>query len=154
MRKYVLFILAFLTLNVYGQLSAVEQTRVNDVFKAWNSSSSPGAALGIIRLRPAADAGDTLRTALRDELDPEKLDGIISMHLIEGDPVLSRPISDDPSASNPGAGDWFILIDATHVNALPVIISRLRDKTPFKSAVMSSGVYKLMWDLAKNEIPA
>jgi CubicO group peptidase (beta-lactamase class C family) len=49
MRKYVLFILAFLTINVYGQLSPVEQTRVNDLFKAWNSSSSPGAALGIIR---------------------------------------------------------------------------------------------------------
>ena len=49
MRKYVLFILASLTLNVYGQLSAVEQTRVNDLFNAWNSSSSPGAALGIIR---------------------------------------------------------------------------------------------------------
>jgi hypothetical protein len=113
-----------------------------------------GAALGIIRLRPAADASDKLRTALRDELDPEKLDGIISMHLIESDPALSRPISDDPPVPNPGAGDWFILIDGTHVSALAAVIARLRDKTPFKSAVISSGVYNLMWDLAKNEIPA
>src|SRR5664279_1001267 len=42
-----------------------------------------GAALGIIRFRPAAGGADGLRTALRDQLDPEKLDGIISMHLIE-----------------------------------------------------------------------
>jgi hypothetical protein len=113
-----------------------------------------GAALGIIRLRPVAEARDKLRTALRDELDPEKLDGIISMHLIESDPALSRPISDDPSLPNPGAGDWFILIDGTHVNALPAIIAHLRDAAALKSAVITSGIYKLMWDLAKNEIPA
>src|SRR5713101_7509069 len=53
-----------------------------------------GAALGIVRLRPHAGDKDKLRTALRDRLDPEKLDGIISMHLIESDPALSRPISD------------------------------------------------------------
>jgi hypothetical protein len=112
-----------------------------------------GAALGIIRLRPIAGDEDKLRTALRDEFDPGKLDGIISMHLIESDPALSRPISDDPSIPNPGAGDWFILIDGTHVSALSDIVARLRDKTPFKSAVISSGVYNLMWDLAKSEIP-
>ena len=42
-----------------------------------------GAALGIIRLRPPAGGEDKLRTALRDQLDPAKLDGIISMHLLE-----------------------------------------------------------------------
>src|ERR1700686_2771728 len=52
-----------------------------------------GAALGIVRLRPRAGDKDKLRTALRDRLDPEKLDGIISLHLIEGDPALSRPVT-------------------------------------------------------------
>ena len=46
-----------------------------------------GAALGIVRLRPVDK--DELRTALRDQLDPGKLDGIVSMHLIESDPALS-----------------------------------------------------------------
>ena len=50
-----------------------------------------GAALGIIRLRPPEGGADKLRAALREQLDPAKLDGIISMHLLEGDPVLSRP---------------------------------------------------------------
>jgi hypothetical protein len=110
-----------------------------------------GAALGIIRLRPAAGSEDKLRAALRDQLDPAKHDGIISMHLLESDPALSKPISDNPSAPNPGAGDWFVLIDATHVNAMPTAMSALGNVTG--SAVISSGSYSLMWDLAKGDLP-
>jgi hypothetical protein len=108
-----------------------------------------GAALGIIRLRPAAGSAEKLRTALRDQLDPAKLDGIISMHLIESDPVLSKPITDDPSAANPGAGDWFVLIDATDVNAVPAAAARF---AAFKAETVSSGVYNLMWDIARSDL--
>jgi hypothetical protein len=114
-----------------------------------------GAALGIARLRRAAGGEDRLREALREKLDPEKSDGIISMHLIESDPALSKPITDNPSASVPGAGDWFVLIDGTHVGAIPPALAVcLGDSPALKSAVVSSGVYNLMWDLAKSEIPA
>jgi hypothetical protein len=112
-----------------------------------------GAALGIIRLRPTPGGEDKLRTAVRDQLDPAKLDGIISMHLIENDPVLSKPLTDDPSAPNPGAGDWFILIDATDVSAVPSASARFTDNTAFKPLVVSSGVYRLMWDIAKSDLP-
>lgn len=108
-----------------------------------------GAALGIIRLRPTAGSEDKLRAALRDQLDPAKLDGIISMHLLENDPVLSKPITDDPSAPNPGAGDWFVLIDATDVKAVPAAMARF---AAFKTETVSSGVYQLMWDLAKSDL--
>jgi hypothetical protein len=113
-----------------------------------------GAALGIVRLRPLSNGRDKLRTALRDQLDPGKLDEIISMHLIESDPVLSRPITDDPPVSDPGAGDWFVLIDGTHVNAVSATLARIGNNTAFKSIVISTGVYNLMWDLAKSDIPA
>ena len=114
-----------------------------------------GAVLGIVRLRPAAGNQDSLRTALRERLDPKGLDGIISMHLIESDPVLSKPLTDKASASDPGAGDWFALIDATNVNAASTAIAaRLADGTVLKSAVISAGIYRLMWDLAKNDLPA
>src|ERR1700761_2908096 len=56
-----------------------------------------GAALGIIRIRPASGGHDTLREALRTALDPASSDGVISMHLIENDPVLSRPLTADAS---------------------------------------------------------
>jgi hypothetical protein len=113
-----------------------------------------GAALGIIRLRPAADGKDDLRAALRSALDPGGLDGIISMHLIESDPQLSRPIGDDVSAPNPGAGDWFVLVDGTAVQATSdVIATRFGSGTRFESAVVTTGVYDLMWDLARSDIP-
>jgi hypothetical protein len=113
-----------------------------------------GAALGIVRLRPAMGSEDKLRASLRHVLDPQGLDGVISMHLIESDPVLSRPLTDKPSTSAPGAGDWFALIDAIDVNAATAAAALLVDGAPFRSAVISSGIYRLMWDLAKSDIPA
>jgi hypothetical protein len=114
-----------------------------------------GAALGIVRLRPIVASEDKLRASLQHALDPKGLDGIISMHLIESDPVLSKPLTDEASASDPGAGDWFVLIDATNVNAASTAIAaRLADGTVLKSAVISSGIYRLVWDLAKNDLPA
>ncbi len=114
-----------------------------------------GAALGIARLRPPADGRDKLRAALREALDPGTLDGIISMHLIESDPVLSRPITEDPPVADPGAGDWFVLIDGTDVNAVAAVLTaRVADNAAFKSAVISTGLYNLMWDLAKTDLPA
>jgi len=113
-----------------------------------------GAVLGIVRLRPRAGDKDKLRTALRDRLDPEKLDGIISMHLIESDPALSRPITDDPPVSDPGSGDWFVLIDATDVRAVSAAVTDRLGDVPARMAAetISTGIYKLMWDLAKSDI--
>jgi hypothetical protein len=111
-----------------------------------------GAALGIIRLRPLAGGQDKLRTALGEQLDPAQLDGIISMHLIESDPALSKPITDDPSAPDPGAGDWFVLIDATDVGALPAAMLRFSGNIALKPLTISSGVYRLMWDVTKSDI--
>ena len=113
-----------------------------------------GAALGIIRIRPPEGGAEKLRAALRELLDPAKLDGIISMHLIEGDPVLSRPLTDDAAASNPGAGDWFVLIDATDVSAIPANAARFTESAALKPLVISSGIYRSMFDLAKSDLPA
>ena len=105
-----------------------------------------GAVLGIIRLRPAGGE-DKLRAALSEQFDPAALDGIISMHLLENDPALSKPLTDNPSTV--GAGDWFVLIDATDVNTIPAAIARF---AAFKPQTLSSGIYKLMFDLAKSDL--
>ena len=110
-----------------------------------------GAALGIVRLRPAGGE-DRLRAALREQLDPAELDGIISMHLMESDPNLSKPITDDPSAPNRGSGDWFVLIDGTDVEAAAATVARVSGNAALKPLIVSSGVYRLMWDLAKSDI--
>jgi hypothetical protein len=112
-----------------------------------------GAALGLVRIRPAADRSDTLRAALRERLDPDGPDGIISMHLIESDPTLSRPLTDDTEASSPGAGDWYVLIDGTDVDAVTAILDRFdRAVAPASATLISKGTYRLMWDLAKGDI--
>jgi hypothetical protein len=109
------------------------------------------AALGIVRLRP--DGGkDKLRTALDSLLDPTDLDGIISMHLIESDPALSKPLTNDAAASNPGAGDWFVLIDATSVHSVPLAASRIIDNPAIKPLLVTNGVYRLLFDLAKSDL--
>jgi hypothetical protein len=112
------------------------------------------AALGVIRLRPSKESEDRLRSFLANALDPKSLDNIISMHLIENDSVLSGPAAGIPSAST-GAGDWFVLIEASDLRAADLAVSlQLIDKdAAFRSAVISSGTYRLMWDLSKNDLP-
>lgn len=106
-----------------------------------------GGALGLIRLRPAAGDAEKLRATLREKLDPAQRDGIISMHLLEGDPQLSKAIGSD--TPGPGAGDWFVLIDGTGMEAVTAAVAGLKDVGP----QVSSGTYRLMWDLAKSDIP-
>jgi hypothetical protein len=111
-----------------------------------------GAVLGIIRVRPAGGENDKLREALRTALDPQAIDGVISMHVIENDPVLSKPLTDKASDSDPGAGDWFVLIDATEIAPARTAVTRLTGNIAFKPLAISSGIYRLLWDVAKADI--
>ena len=107
------------------------------------------AWLGIVRMRPARGQEDELRARLRDALDPDGLDGVISMHLLESDPRLSRPLTDN--ASDEGAGDWFWLIDHTDANPPKFIAPRLNKCGPLMT-IVASGSYRLLWDIAKADI--
>ena len=77
---------------------------------------------------------------------------IAAVDLIESDPALSKPITDDPSAPNPGAGDWFVLIDGTDVGPVSAVMPRFSGNAALKPLIISSGVYRLMWDLGKSDI--
>ena len=108
-----------------------------------------GAVLGVVRLRPGAEDGKALRTRLHELLDPGMLPGIISMHLIESDPELSKNLN-NPDEPNPGAGDWYVLIEGTDIAAVRELM-----EGPFKAPgapVISAGAYRLMWDLAKSDL--
>ena len=77
------------------------------------------------------------------------LGGIISLHLVESDPALSRNL-DKPDEPNPGAGDWYVLIDGSELEAVRQVM-----KTRFTAsgaAVVSTGLYRLLWDLAKSDL--
>jgi hypothetical protein len=108
-----------------------------------------GGALGVVRLRPNTGGEDALRSRLGELLDPGMLPGIISMHLVESDPQLSKSLT-EPDKPNPGAGDWFVLIDGTDVSAIRALTeARFRNAG---AAVVSTGSYRLMWDLSKSDL--
>ncbi len=108
-----------------------------------------GAVLGVVRLRPSTQAPGALRAHLHDLMDPGSLPGIISMHLVESDPELSRNLT-NPDDPNPGAGDWYVLVDGTELAAVRALM-----QTRFKDAgapVVPVGTYRLLWDLTKSDL--
>ena len=108
-----------------------------------------GAALGVVRLRPAAAGQDALRARLQELLDPGRLAGIISLHLIEADPQLSRSPM-EPDRTGPGASDWYVLIEGT--DAAPVrALMEARFREP-GAEVVSMGSYRLLWDLNRSDL--
>lgn len=113
-----------------------------------------GAVLGLVRIRPPAGDAGALREAIRGLLDPGTLDGILSMHLMESDPRLSKPLTDDPAAPNPAARDWYVLIDGTDVEAVTTVMQGRFDTAiaAAGAAHISAGTYRLMWDLAKSDL--
>jgi hypothetical protein len=110
-----------------------------------------GTAIALIRIRPGANA-ENLRAKLRETLDPAALDGIISMHLIEGDPVLSKPLTDNPDTI--GAGDWFAVVEGTHVDAVSAAVAGRFDRaiSSTSSNLISIGTYLAMWGLQKADL--
>ncbi|ABD89204.1 DUF4286 family protein [Rhodopseudomonas palustris] len=113
-----------------------------------------GAVLGLLRIRPKAGAETALRDAVVARFVPEQQDGILSMHLIENDPALSKPLTTDSSAS--GAADWFVLVDGSTVQAVEAAINgRFDDAVRSTSCeLIASGIYRLLWDLTKDDLAA
>jgi hypothetical protein len=108
-----------------------------------------GAVLGVVRLRPGAQDAEAVRAKLRAPLDPGMLPGVISLHLVESDPALSKNLN-EPDAPNPGAGDRYVLIDGSGLGAIRALM-RSSFAAP-GAAVISTGTYRLLWDLAKSNL--
>jgi hypothetical protein len=107
-----------------------------------------GAVLGVVRLRPE-NVTNQAREALKAAMAPGDQPHIISMHLIESDPVLSKSLT-EPEKPNPGAADWFVLVEGTSKAAV-VELMEMRFKT-LGIPLISMGTYCLLWDLAKSDL--
>lgn len=107
-----------------------------------------GAVLGVVRLRPD-EQSNLVREALKTAMVPGHEPHIISMHLIESDPVLSKSLT-EPDKPNPGAADWFVLVEGTSKAAV-VELMEMRFKT-LGIPLISMGTYRLLWDLAKSDL--
>ena len=118
-----------------------------------------GAALGFVRLRPTGEAAG----ATRDEGEGPggeiaarlgrvlECDGVLSVHVLASDPDLSRPLTEDPRAAA-GARDWYVLIDATGQEALEQAEAALEPAGVAGAELVSTGRYRLMWDLERAEL--
>src|ERR1700687_5035433 len=69
-----------------------------------------GGALAFSRMRPSGADKTGLGNAVTAQLDAV-LDQVISAHLLESDPELSKPA--DAPAPDIGAGDWYVVVEAT-----------------------------------------
>jgi len=85
----------------------------------------------IIRLARGREQGQIARRA-KDALDPVHSHASSPCNLIESDPALSRPLTDDPSAPNPGAADWLVACRRNDVDATAAVIAN-RAPTPSRS---------------------
>ncbi|WP_022719599.1 DUF4286 family protein [Rhodopseudomonas sp. B29] len=112
-----------------------------------------GAVLGLVRIRPAEGHTNRLRAGIVTQLAPT-LDGIISMHLLENDPALSKPLTDPPGFTSPGASDWFVLVDGTGETAVRAALKGRFDQAVAQAGatLISAGTYALLWDLAKADL--
>lgn len=116
-----------------------------------------GAVMTVVQLRPQlpgttrvdATTLDTWRNQIVKALDPGMLAGVISMHLIESDPELSKSLT-EPDRSHPGASDWFVLIEGTQAAATAALAqSRFAQ---LGLPVVCTSTYQLLWDLHKSEL--
>jgi hypothetical protein len=103
-------------------------------------------AFGRIR-RSGADKGD-LRKRITTELGAV-LDQIISGHLLESDPELSRPA--DAAAPDIGSSDWYVVVEATDEQNVRQLAEQRFTKLQ-GAELISFGTYRLLWDLAKAEL--
>ena len=108
-----------------------------------------GGAMVVLRLRPDLARATELRAQLAKQMDQAMVPGLISAHLIESDPDLSKSLT-EPDKPNPGASDWFVLVEGTHVSAVDAFT---RERLAGIGVdVISTGSYQLLWDLAKAEL--
>jgi hypothetical protein len=107
-----------------------------------------GGAVAFSRVRPSgADKGD-LRKRITTELGAV-LDQIISGHLLESDPELSKPT--DTAAPDIGSSDWYVVVEATDEQNVRQLAEERFAKLQ-GAELISFGTYRLLWDLAKAEL--
>jgi hypothetical protein len=110
-----------------------------------------GAVLGLLRIRPRAEHQEELRATILAQRDLTSQDGLVSMHLLENDPALSRPLTDPPGVTSPGASDWFVVLEGTDPAAIKTAITD-RFESTIGPELISTGVYRLLWDLTKSDL--
>ncbi|RTZ48063.1 hypothetical protein EKL30_03635 [Candidimonas sp. SYP-B2681] len=111
-----------------------------------------GGYVASLHLRPSSvEQQESLREVLvpimRDAVAAE----LISAHILEGDPELSRPLMTDAEVAS--VTDWFVILDATQLEVAQQGLQNLLAQAGLQDEIIvSQGLYRLLWDLSKNEL--
>jgi hypothetical protein len=109
-----------------------------------------GGAVAFSRIRPSGADKTELRNAVTAGLDAV-LDQVISAHLLESDPELSKPA--DAAAPRVGSDDWYVVVEGTEQTVRQLAEQRFGRQAKLPGAEgISFGSYRLLWDLAKAEL--
>ncbi len=112
-----------------------------------------GSALFFTAVRPSDQTKAELRSKLEARLsDLISNDDIISAHLVESDPTLSKPLTE--AVPPPSASDWYLLLDGTDADNVARIGEELLADSKLipSDSIVSQGVYRLLWDLSKSDL--
>lgn len=112
-----------------------------------------GSTLYFAAIRPLGQDADALRTHLDEALRALILEQeIISAHLVESDPQLSKPLTE--AVPPPSASDWYVMVEGTSSDAVRRHGRALVGNTAHipADAVVAEGIYAHMWDLSRAEL--
>lgn len=111
------------------------------------SGEGRGGVLGVVRVRPEGDAA-RLRAQISEAIAvPQNEAGLTTLYLIESDPALSKSLT-HPDAIDPGAGDWYILIEGTSQRAVSAAVRKHAER----DGTVSTGVFNLMWNVSRQDL--
>lgn len=111
------------------------------------SGEGRGGILGVVRIRPKGDAAK-LRADISSAIEvPADVAGLTTVHFIESDPALSKSLT-HPDAVDPGAGDWYLLIEGTSQKAVDAAV-RAHAK---RDGTVWNGMFTLMWNVTRKDL--
>ena len=109
-----------------------------------------GVAVVFIRLRPVA--GAEMLPMLRNYMDLVGRPGVASIHFVEGDAELSKPVvTDGPYV---GSEDTYVIIECTSIAVAEGIASRLKAPVVGYGQLVEAGVYRFRMDLTAAALAA
>lgn len=107
-----------------------------------------GIALALVRLRPSGDP--TMMPALEGILDVLDKPGTASVHFVEADANLSRPVTAD--ASYVGGQDCYVIIECTSEAAVQRVIAHLEVPAQKYGELIDARVYRYRMDISASAL--
>lgn len=107
-----------------------------------------GAAVALLRLRPLGDPA--MMPALAGIADVLDLPDTASVHFVEADAKLSRPVTADDSYV--GGQDCYVIVECTSEAAAERVVARLQVPVQGYGALIDARVYRYRMDISASAL--